>query len=217
MDQVKVSDPCNPIFAGGGCLVGGTGNYNGVNPAVIDMNTSFVGGGRVGYNWQPTPWTLLGIENEIGYLHLKGTANMNPFGGVAGDTNAFAKIGNWYDALTARIGMTDGHAMFFIRGGGVWTKEQTGVIDTNPAGSTINTTTSKTLTGWAAGGGVEYGIDMHWSVRADYLVLGIPTSFVVNCGTAFLGGVAPIPGSFCSGTRNNNIQTITLGLNYRFH
>jgi outer membrane immunogenic protein len=213
MDQANTSDPCNPLL-GGGCVVGLTGNYTGFPIANYDMNPSFIGGGRIGYNWQPTPYTLLGLENDVGYLHLKGSTLINPVaGGGLGDAVATTKLGNWYDAFTARIGAVDGHAMFYLKGGGVWVKDTTGVVDTAPP-ATINTTTSKNLTGWAAGGGVEYGIDMHWSVRAEYLVLGVARN-VTNCGTGFLGGVSF--GTFCSVTHTPDVQTITLGLNYRFH
>jgi outer membrane immunogenic protein len=181
------------------------------------MTSSFTGGGRIGYNWQPTPYLVLGLENEFGYMKLKGTANMNPIGAAAGDTNAFAKIGNWYDALTARAGMTMGQLMFFLRGGAAWTRENSGVIDANPIGSTLTATTSKTFLGWAAGGGIEYAFNRNWSMRADYLFLGIPPSYAVGCGTAFAGGVTPLTGSFCTGTHVPGVQSITLGLNYRFH
>jgi outer membrane immunogenic protein len=212
MDQANTSDPCNPVFSA--CIVGVTGNFNGVTPTPYDMRTSFIGGGTVGFNWQPTPFTLLGVENEFGYLHLRGSANMNPFGGVPGDTNTFTKLGNWYDAFTARIGAVDGHAMFYVKGGGAAVREQTGVVDN--IGVTINTTTTKTLTGWAAGGGVEYGIDMHWSVKAEYLVLGVARN-VTNCGPAISGGVPLVGGtSFCAVTHTPDVQTITVGLNYRF-
>ena len=46
-------------------------------PVIYNMTTSFNGGGRIGYNWQPTPYTLLGLENDFGYLHLKGSVVMN--------------------------------------------------------------------------------------------------------------------------------------------
>jgi outer membrane immunogenic protein len=217
MDQGTTSDPCNIAFGVGGCIVGVTGNYNGVAPVTYDMNSSFVGGGRIGYNWQVTPFLVLGAENEYGYMKLTGTANMNPIGAALGDTNAFTKIGNWYDAVTARAGMTMGQLMFFVRGGAAWTRENTGVIDAVPTGSTLNTTTSKTLLGWAAGGGIEYAFNRNWSMRADYLFLGIPPSYTVGCGVARTGGVTPIPGTFCSGTHMPGAQLITLGLNYRFH
>ena len=80
-------------------------------------------------------------------------------------------MGNWYDALTARLGAVDGHAMFYLKGGAAAVREQTGVVD-NGLPVTINTTTTKTQTGFAAGGGIEYGIDMHWSVKGGISVPG---------------------------------------------
>jgi hypothetical protein len=56
---------------------------------------------------------------------------------------------------------------------------------------------------------------MHWSVKAEYLVLGVPRN-VTNCGPALpVGGGAAVP--VCSVTHTPAIQTVTLGLNYRFH
>jgi outer membrane immunogenic protein len=216
MDQATTADPCNPAF-GPACVVGVTGNVGAVTPVTYDMNASFNGGGRIGYNWQPTPYTLLGLENDLGYLHLKGSILMNPAlvaaVGAIPETGT-TKLGDWYDAYTARAGAVDGHAMFYVKGGGVAVRYTTGVV-LSPGVATLNTTTTKTLNGWVAGGGIEYGIDMHWSVRAEYLVLGV-ASGVSNCGTGTLFG-AVIPGSFCSVTHTPDVQTVTIGLNYRFH
>ncbi len=213
MDQATTSDPCNPGF-GLGCVIGVTGNTTGVAPLSYDMGTSFVGGGTIGYNWQPTPYTLIGLENDIGYMHLKGSILMDPglvaFGAQA--ETATTKLGNWYDAFTARVGAVDGHAMFYVKGGGVVVRETTGVT-LSPGFAALNTTTTKTLDGWAAGGGIEYGIDMHWSVKAEYLVLGVARN-VTNCGTGFAGGVNF--GTFCGVTHTPDVQMITVGLNYRF-
>lgn len=213
MDQATTSDPCS-LAAAAFCAANGTGIFNGVPPATYDMGSSFTGGGTVGYNWQPTPYTLIGLENDFGYLHLKGSIIQNPPPLGRNDTVATTKLGDWYDAYTARIGAVDGHAMFYVKGGGVSVKYATGVVDTNAAGTTINTTTTKTLSGWAAGGGVEYGMDMHWSVKAEYLVLGVARN-VNNCGTAFLFGVTPLA-TLCSTTHTPDVQMITVGLNYRF-
>jgi outer membrane immunogenic protein len=215
MDQATTSDPCNPGF-GLGCIVGVTGNTSGVAPVTYDMSTSFLGGGRVGYNWQPTPYTLLGLENDIGYLHLKGSIVMDPaFVAVGAQAEvATTKLGNWYDAFTARVGAVDGHAMFYVKGGGVVVRDTTGVT-LSPGPAVLNTTTTKTLDGWAAGGGIEYGIDMHWSVRAEYLVLGVARN-VTSCGTGITAGGVVVPGSFCAVTHTPDVQTITVGLNYRF-
>ena len=87
-------------------------------PRPTTWRSSFVGGGTVGANWQPTPFTLIGLENNYGYLNLKGSITQNPPPIGNGDTTAFAKLGNWYDALTVRLGAVDGHAMFYVKGGG---------------------------------------------------------------------------------------------------
>jgi outer membrane immunogenic protein len=216
MDQANTTDPCSAA-ALAACRAAGIGGYNFIAPVNYDMNPSFTGGGTVGYNWQPTPFTLIGLENSFGYLHLKGSTVMNPpqIGALGfNDTTASTKVGDWYDALTARLGAVDGHAMFYVKGGGAWAKYTTGVVDpTLIGGSTVNTTTNKTLSGWAAGGGVEYGIDMHWSVRAEYMVLGLARN-ITGCGLAT--GVAAGGNPWCSTTHTPDVQMIDIGLNYRF-
>jgi outer membrane immunogenic protein len=73
MDQANTSDPCqSPSALFAACVVGVTGNAFGVPIAAYDMGSSFIGGGTIGYNWQPTPYILIGLENDIGYIHLKG-------------------------------------------------------------------------------------------------------------------------------------------------
>jgi outer membrane immunogenic protein len=211
MDQANTTDPCLTTAAAF-CLATGFGTYNGVQPTAYDMRTSFVGGFTVGANWQPTPFTLIGIENNYGWLDLKGSITQNPPPIGNGDTTAFTKMGNWYDALTARVGAVDGHAMFYLKGGAAAVREQTGVVD-NGLPVTINTTTAKTQTGFAAGGGVEYGIDSHWSVKGEYLFLGVQRN-VNSC--AQVGGF-PAGTIDCTTTHTPGIQTITVGLNYRFH
>src|SRR5580700_9201657 len=217
MDQASTSDPCQTPSIFPACVIGANGNFfGGFAPnATYDMKSSFNGGGRIGYNWQPTPYTLLGLENDFGYLHLKGSILMNAAVVGAIPETATTKLGDWYDAYTARVGAVDGHAMFYVKGGGVAVRYTTGVALSPGFVATLNTTTTKTLNGWTAGGGIEYGIDMHWSVRAEYLVLGVASN-VTNCGTATLFG-AVVPGSFCSVTHTPDVQTVTLGLNYRFH
>jgi outer membrane immunogenic protein len=209
MDQATTTDPC-VVASTAFCLASGIGTFNGIPPTNYDMRPSFIGGGTIGFNWQPTPYTLLGLENQIGYIHLKGSIVQDPPPIFIGDTVAVTKIGNWYDTYTARVGAVDGHAMFYVKGGGVTTKLFTGVLDN--VGVTTNTTVSKTVTGWAAGGGVEYGIDMHWSVKAEYLVLGLPSN---TRGCGFIGPANVF--TQCTTTHIPNVQTISIGLNYRFH
>src|SRR5580704_9602705 len=93
-DQANTTDPCL-VAAAAACLAAGTGTYNGVTPTAYDMKTSFLGGGTVGFNWQPTPYTLLGLENNYGYMNIKGSIVQNPPPIGNGDTTASAKLGDW--------------------------------------------------------------------------------------------------------------------------
>jgi opacity protein-like surface antigen len=137
-DQATTSDPCLTTAAAA-CAAAGTGTYNGVRPSVYHIKPSFTGGGEIGYNWQPNPYTVLGLENKFGYMRLKGSYVMNPPGIGNGDTTAFTTLGNWYDAYTARVGIVDGRVMFFFEAGGATAKVSTGVVDATPP-TTIDTT-----------------------------------------------------------------------------
>lgn len=199
------SDPCDPSFSACG---GTVGNYNGLPPLPYNFNTSFTGGGEIGYNWQPTPYTLLGIENKFGYQHLTSTLLANGF-----DTNYNTKIGDWYDAYTARVGAVAGHLLMFLEAGGATARVTTGVVDVIPP-TTLNTTTSKTITSWAAGGGLEYAINPNWSIKGEVLGLGIHST-IAHCGQQFVAGVDI--GLTCSTTKIGAVTIADLGLNYRFN
>src|ERR1700733_3913907 len=163
--QATTSDPC---LVGVACPTFGT--YNGVTPVTYNFDTSFTGGGEIGYNWQPTPYTLLGVENKYGYMHLHSSMVMNPF--ASGDTSANTTIGNWYDTYTARVGAVSGHLLMFLEAGGVTARGSTGVVDvTGPV--TYNSTTAKTITSWAAGGGLEYALNPNWSIKGEVMAFGL--------------------------------------------
>ena len=84
-----------PVFNWTGCYLGGYvgGAWGAENVRVLDVNgaispsgawsydtkSSFLGGGTLGCNWQPigSPF-VLGIEGELGYLRLTGSA-IDPF------------------------------------------------------------------------------------------------------------------------------------------
>ena len=203
--QATTSDPC---LVGVACPTFGT--YNAVTPVTYNFDTSFTGGGEIGYNWQPTQWTLLGVENKYGYMHLHSSMVMNPFG--SGDTSANTTIGNWYDTYTARVGAVSGHLLMFLEAGGVTARVSTGVVDvTGPV--TINTTTAKTITSWAAGGGLEYALNPNWSIKGEVMAFGLHST-INEC--AQVGGFPP--GTIdCNYTKIGAVTMVDLGLNYRFN
>lgn len=210
--NATTSDPClSTVLAA--CAAANSGTYNGVPPLAYSLKTSFIGGGTIGWNWQaPGSQFVFGLENEIGYIHLNGSAVMNapPIGNS--DTTASTTIGNWYDAYTVRAGYAWNQVLLYAKGGGVSANYSSGVVD-NGLPVTLNTTTTKVLTGWAAGGGFEYGMTRNWSLKAEYLYLGLRAT-VNSC--AQVGGFPP--GTIdCVYTKTNGISTFKVGANYRLN
>ena len=64
------------------------------------------------------------------------------------------------------------------------------------------------------GGGAEWAFVQNWTVKAEYLYLGLDTSFTA-CGPG--GGRLFLPNlNFCSKHDIGGIHTAKIGVNYKF-
>ena len=68
--------------------------------------------------------------------------------------------------------------------------------------------TSNTEATWTLGGGLEWALDPNWSVKAEYMYVGLDKT-ISDCG--FLAT------SFCYDHNLRGISTAKVGLNYRFN
>ncbi len=191
--------------------------YNGIgNTWGYNLDTSFIGGGTLGYNWQfaNSPF-VIGIEGEIGYIHLDGSG-ADPHS-PALDTRATSRVGDWYGVLAGRLGWAVvPNWLLYVKGGAVWTDLHADVVDTctgAPCGpATVNASGSTTTTGWTVGGGAEWMFAPRWSVKAEYLFLGIDET-VRACGP---GGGTGAGSTFCWDHDFKGVHTAKLGVNYHF-
>ncbi len=197
------TETTNPCELGTTCPT--VGNFDGDPPVNYNFNTSFTGGGVVGYNWQVNPYMVVGLEDKFGYFHLSGAA---PFETAPFYYSAFTTFGDWYDAYMARIGATYGHLMLFLEGGGATAQVKTGYINTTTA-VTLAITTNKTVTSWAAGGGLEYALDDHWSLEGEVLALGLQST---------INGCAPASDAlvYCSQSKIGDVIIVDVGIDYAF-
>jgi len=183
--------------------------YNAVPPASYGLGSSVIAGYTSGYNWQFAPHWVVGYEGETGYLRMRGSAVMNPAG--AGDTSAFTNYGNWYSTYAARFGYAVDRSLIYVKGGAVLTRVETGVVDTTPL-VTFDSSSRKWRVGYAVGGGWEYAIDSKWSVKAEYMYLGLGKNF----DTSAPAGGNPAAGTGFSTTSLSGIHTVKIGLNYKW-
>jgi len=168
-----------------------------------NTRSAFIGGGQVGFNYQVSPFFVIGAEG-----FFDGIANNNNTGiGVV-----IPRVGlvtaslqpDWVATLAGRIGFTGpgfDHWLFYAKGGGGWIQ----------ASATINTplatfSESRTVSGWMAGAGIEWAFAPNWTARIDYQFIGLENTtvaprFLVDTFT----------------TSNAEVQTLTVGVNYLFN
>jgi outer membrane immunogenic protein len=154
-----------------------------LNGATHSNNSAgVIGGLEAGYNWQ---WTnfVLGIEADISGSSLNHSESFAvPFGGPAPDTYN-SKL-TWLGTVRGRVGWAFDRVLVFGTGGVAFAGLKDGIVDTF---FPFAPTTDSVATGWAAGGGIEYALADHWTVKAEYLHVGLPdrTAIDVASGYAF--------------------------------
>jgi outer membrane immunogenic protein len=185
------------------------------------LPTSFLGGFTGGVNYQPgvSNW-VFGVEGEVGYLHLARSVidvNSVPFGS---DSTDRTRIGDWYGALTGRVGYAFDRVLFYGKGGAAFVSKSARFIDNCgvapcSVNKLINLGTDGSQFTWAAGAGIEYAITDNWSLKGEYLYLNARETFTYtaqsynNAGT--VSGV-----SYTSTHTDPGVHTAKIGLNYRW-
>jgi outer membrane immunogenic protein len=126
--------------------------------------SGFVGGGQVGYNYQWN-WLVLGVEAEGGYMNLDGSGT-EPGTNQSGGPNVGSSDSDFFTTIRGRLGFAVGHWLFYGTGGGIGVNYETN-MDDKPEG--VHAHEQDFNWGWTGGGGVEYMLNCHWSLRAEYL------------------------------------------------
>ena len=194
-----------PVFTWNGCYVGGNtgggwaggadwtvGGVSGSN----STGSGWVGGLQGGCDVQYGTW-VLGFETMWDWGNMK-TSHQDPFFALGvTDTNTV----QWFGTLTGRVGYAVDRSLLYIKGGVAWAEASAKITDPTGVESVQG---SNSRTGWDLGGGWEYAFAPNWSAKIEYNYIG----FGSNSFTA--------PGGFPVTISNQNIQTVLVGLNYRF-
>jgi hypothetical protein len=73
------------------------------------------------------------------------------------------------------------------------------------------------ITTWTVGGGVEWAFAANWSIKAEYMFVGLDNDDLRSCGSATLASGATVRGGpFCFNHSFGGIHTAKVGLNFRF-
>lgn len=191
------------------------------------LRDRFFGGGTLGCNWQPfrAPF-VLGAEGEFGHLRLSGQI-FDPAtkqGAQTGlDVLGSARIGDFYGTATGRLGYAWERVLLYVKGGAAFVPVQASVLDScTSAGSGCGNwivsaiSGSSIVTTWTIGGGLEWAFATNWSVKVEYMYIGLDDT-LTTCGSATVASGAVVPGGpFCFNQHFDAINTAKIGVNYRF-
>lgn len=195
--------------------------YNGPLNTGYGLQSGFLGGGTVGYNWQApgSPW-VIGLEGEGGYLHVRGSAqdiNAALTGLALPDSINTSRIGDAYGVIAGRVGYAWDRALFYAKGGVAFVGDSYNFNDSCTTGGcgsgALFMGHNDTQVTYAVGGGMEYALDFNWSIKAEYLFLGTQKTYTQS-GLVTAGGAT---GTLFTNTNSDpNIQTFKFGVNYRW-
>ena len=205
------TDPISPAGA----------RYNGGNIVnSYGLDSSFIGGGTIGYNWQmPGSHFVYGLEGEAGYLHLHHSQqdiNAINAGFAFPDSVNSTRIGDAYGLIGGRLGWAADRTLFYVKGGVAFVSNSYSFSDPCTTGgcgpATLALGHSAVDVTYGVGAGIEYALDNNWSLKGEYLYLGTRQNFTQS-------GIA---GASLAGTTETNTahnpgtQTVKFGVNYRF-
>ena len=142
----------------------------------------FIGGVHLGYNWQFDRNWLIGLEGDISWGREKDSVASTGGGISVPDSDAFTFRRNseltlqWQASIRARAGYVVDTWLWYVTGGIAFEKAKwSDSISVScpaciPAAfPSTSFSTSKTLTGWVIGAGVEQMFSPNWIWRVEYL------------------------------------------------
>jgi outer membrane immunogenic protein len=181
------------------------------------VNSSSVTGGlTAGYNWQVNH-AVLGLEGDINYFGVKGSATASavyPCCAPTGFTVSSQVSADWLATIRGRIGFLAAPTWLLYATGGAAIAEVKGNFNFTDtfAAATESAAFRDTRLGWTAGVGTEYAVGGGWSLKAEYLYVDLGRSTVTS--TNLLGGAFPTNVFTHSVDLKSNI--VRVGVNYKF-
>jgi outer membrane immunogenic protein len=194
----------------GGAFTGGS--FSDTLPSTFSTsnNTSFIGGGQVGVNYEFWGGVVIGAEADFDWLpNTKNTATLTAPSGAT----ATATINNrWLTTVTGRLGYAWDRVLFYGKGGGAWVGANSPGLTITSTGTSVPLSSSSNNIGWTAGVGVEWAFWGNWSARAEYDYVGLSNQTY----TVAAGSPAPFGAGDTISGNSRNIQMLTAGVNYKF-
>jgi outer membrane immunogenic protein len=157
-------------------------------------------GGTIGCNYQAREW-VLGLESDLSWTSKKGSAvEVAPF--PAAFTSETRE--HWLATVRGRLGLAAHRWLVYVTGGYAAAAVEARIF--NPTIS-LDVSDTRIRNGFAVGAGIETAIADHWSVKLEYLFVGLQNA-------SYFAAAPPAVLTRTGVPITDNI--VRAGLNYRF-
>lgn len=189
------------------------------------------GGGHLGYNLGLSNGIVIGVETDFQYLGSSSNRNSafttSQTTGVTGPatvSNSAKGSVPYFGTLRGRIGTTalNPNLLIYGTGGFAYGRNDTSdLMNVTLAGTTTLVerfpfATSTTETGWTVGGGLEWMLNPSWTVKAEYLHVGLNPTGSRTVATTFLGPSALATDVMRFKSSGASLDIARVGVSYHF-
>jgi outer membrane immunogenic protein len=181
-------------------------------------SNAFNGGGVLGFNLQHNHF-VFGAEADLSSMRLnqsKSTTVTYPCCAPTAFTVTQTLQTSFLFTVRPRLGFTAGHALFYGTGGLAVTNAHEQALFTDTFATAHESGAPGLQNGWTAGGGIEFKMHQHWSVKGEFLHNDFGSNTVTTTNlTAFTPPVA-FPGNVFTHTINLTTNVYRFGMNFWF-
>jgi outer membrane immunogenic protein len=182
--------------------------------------TSITGGGQIGHNVQ-TGIMVYGLEADINYLHLSGSAAGGATYPCCAPTaftiNASANT-DWLITARARFGIAANNWLVYVTGGPAFTSVKGSFVfrDTFATAAESASISNSLNIGIAGGAGIEAGLMTGWTMKAEFLYVDFGSVTVHSSNLTAFAPPIVFPANTFTHSVNLKSTIARVGLNYRY-
>ncbi len=178
---------------------------------VANLDVSgFFGGLQAGWNLQHGNW-LFGVEGDLQFADIDddfGETIYGPDHRASGSSDI-----DFFGTARLRGGWAIDRLLIYGTGGLAWANVDYDVRTVAANGDTANMSSDNIELGYAIGGGAEFAIDESWSVKAEYLYIGLGSEDVTG---SFRNGAGALTGATATTVMTPSFHTVRIGVNWQF-
>ena len=203
-----------------------TGYFASTSPGAIaiagknQLNpSSFTAGGQIGYNFQ-TGHLVIGGEADMGHMQLselRSKSGIYPCCVTTGFTVAQSISTHYLLTIRPRVGVAFGRVLFYGTGGVAVTNAEYKELFTDTFATARESARVRgDRSSWIAGGGVEFRVMHHWSVKGEFLHADFNNFRTTSTNMTAFTPPIPFPSNIWSHNSTLTANIGRMGINFRF-